>query len=631
MDEEEWPVDPDAVVVNDEPSDGVVTAAAAAALADVPAVTSTGTPPDAPPDAIDDSDATAIIAPEAPRAPDPDAAPFDDGTVIALGPAPAVDGPGAPNEPDEIDPACGGVPEPPLAAQPGAPLHEPSAPRLVSHRANRSAALLTTVVLLLSTIYGRELVGQRNAARADARTANDTIAALRDQLGELRADVADATKDADDPIQNVFVDRDADRRADALDDILGDRAQRLRSCVASQLDDVLDGDAPQIPANGPDAQVAATIDWVEMSRGLEFTSRPRVRFVTFDEYSRSHEVASEPVTLDDHLYRALGTIPDDATIAGVTHAALARAAVGSFNPARDEIVIAAESPGEPLQPLALVALAHEVEHALVDDHIGFDASALDAAASVTDDVALARTALIEGDATLTMTRFEVGALDPISLLAALDGGSFHDTERNFAAAPHLVRAALLFPYADGLAFACELERAGGNRAIDAAYGGPPATTAQVLWPDRYDRGEVPTDIRDLHDPGPRWTEVGRTTIGAATLRAMFEAPGDDRTRALGDPLARASAWAGSEVVQWARGDDRAIGMAFAEHPDADGPTLCTSLIDWYRAAFAGEKITQATDGMVASGSGRFSVIRCANNTVRIGMAPDPESAAAITR
>lgn len=625
MDEEEWPVDPGAVVVSDAPTEGLVTAP------------------------VDDETRSATFGVVEP---DGDAAARDiahgegsdeieDAEVIALGPTARAGDEGADGEGeggDDADPVADA--DPAVSSDDVAPSDEAftAGPATAAHgslpsRPNRSTAVLAVVVILLSTIYGRELVGQRNSARDEARNANETVAALRDEIGALRADVADATKDADDPIQNVFVDRDADRRADALDDVLGDRAHRVRSCVASQLADVLDGDAPQIPTGPLDAQVAATMDWVEMSRGLVFSTRPRVRFVAPAEFASTHDsaAASTIATLDDELYRALGALPPDETIASATHAALGRATVGAFDAERDEIVVAVESPGEPLPPLALVALAHEVEHALADDRIGIDAAALDAPSAVTDDASLARIALFEGDATLTMTRFEVGALDPISLLAALDGGSFHDTEQRLDNAPHVVRSALLFPYTDGLALACELERDGGNAAIDGAYDRPPASTAQVLWPERYTIDEQATDIRDLHGPGDRWGEVRRTAIGAATLRALFEAPGDEPSRALSDPLSRASAWAGSEVVQWTRGDDAAIGIAFAEHHDADGPTLCTSMIDWYGAAFANERIEPATDGMVAFGNGRTTVIRCANNTVRIGIAPDAESAAAITR
>jgi hypothetical protein len=190
---------------------------------------------------------------------------------------------------------------------------------------------------------------------------------------------------------------------------------------------------------------------------------------------------------------------------------------------------------------------------------------------------------------------------------------------------------LLFPYTDGLAFACELEREGGNAAIDAAYASPPSTTAQVLWADRYRTGEGPVDIRDMPTPGDRWVEDRRTTIGAATLRFLFEAPGNDPAQALDDPEARASAWAGSEVTQWTRGDDHAIGLAFAEHPNHDGPTLCASLLAWYPRAFRADTVELATDGLVALGADRAVVIRCANDTVRMGIAPDARSAAAITR
>jgi hypothetical protein len=589
MDEEEWPVDPDAVVVGDEPTQGLVTTP----VDGVPAETST---------AADVSSTDIDDPPETPSSEATDSSRSE----------PVIDN------------------EAPTAATPITAMSSSSNRSSANASIPRRGSLIPVVVILLvSAVFGKTLVDQRDEARQVARVANKRVDDIHEELRSLRERIAGAIDDRDDPFGDVFVDRGDDVRADALDDILGDERPELKTCVASQLTDAVAGDMPQVSLDDFDAQVAATVQWVEEVRGLHFESPPTIRRVTQSEMVEMVDPQREPGTnaVDTKILAALGAIPSDTDLATLTDAALKASMVGRYNPATNELVLAVADPRGALEPLELVALAHELQHALAVQQLGLPT----AIGSHETEAGLAATALVEGDATLTMTRYEVGALDPLVLIGVLDGGTIDAAEERLAGAPHIVGASLLFPYTDGLAFACDLEREGGNAMIDAAYANAPATTAQVMWPDRYRAHDQPVDIRDTAHPGERWVEVGRSGLGAAQLRALFEAPGDDPTVALDGSHARASAWAGSEATVWERGDDTAIGLAFAEHGHADGPTLCQSFQEWYPRAFPDDDVEDATDGLVAIGNGRVAVIRCANDTVRIGIGPDAATAAAITR
>jgi hypothetical protein len=101
------------------------------------------------------------------------------------------------------------------------------------------------------------------------------------------------------------------------------------------------------------------------------------------------------------------------------------------------------------------------------------------------DAALAVLAVIEGDATLLMNLWALSELpitDQFSM--ALDPG-IAAAQAALDAMPYYLQRELLYPYTEGLDWACQHYLDGGWAAIDAAYDDPPATTAEVLW------GEAP--------------------------------------------------------------------------------------------------------------------------------------------
>ena len=129
-----------------------------------------------------------------------------------------------------------------------------------------------------------------------------------------------------------------------------------------------------------------------------------------------------------------------------------------------------------------VILAHELTHALEDQH--FQLSRLPLEAKGNDDRALAASALVEGDATLVMSRYMLADLSAASLKDTL-AGSFKADMRQIASAPRYLRESLLFPYLRGQEFCQALYRDGGWDALAAAFQHPPESTAEILHPDRF--------------------------------------------------------------------------------------------------------------------------------------------------
>jgi hypothetical protein len=178
-----------------------------------------------------------------------------------------------------------------------------------------------------------------------------------------------------------------------------------------------------------------------------------------------------------------------------------------------------------------------------------------------------------------MEAFASGNLSPSDALDVLGSVSSAPS----GSLPHYLEASEVFPYLAGESFVCHLYRRGGWKAVNAAYDRPPASTAQILFPARYDRRERPVEAPPAASPGAGWQRYYRSAIGAADLLWLFEAPGDKKSRALSQPRQRAAAWAGGDAVVWTKGRRTVLAVTLVERSGAR-PRLCASVRAWAQAA-----------------------------------------------
>jgi hypothetical protein len=219
-------------------------------------------------------------------------------------------------------------------------------------------------------------------------------------------------------------------------------------------------------------------------------------------------------------------------------------------------------------------LAHELTHALQDQNYdlgkwmkaGTKGTESDAK-TATDDSALARKAVVEGQAMVVYVDYllkPVGRsledtpgliyqMEEPAVKAAVDSQLMHD-------APMILREAGTFAYQGGLIFEGELLHAGGKKmAFAGAFAHPPRNTHEVLEPDAYIRGEKLTAVRipdmqkvlsneyDVYDSGG---------IGELDVRALLKQYGE---RKIADELS--SSWQGGAYVTYRRKDKAATDVA----------------------------------------------------------------------
>jgi len=83
-----------------------------------------------------------------------------------------------------------------------------------------------------------------------------------------------------------------------------------------------------------------------------------------------------------------------------------------------------------------------------------------------------------------------------------------------------------------------------------------------------------------------------------------------------------AAWAGGQLELWTDGPDSAIAIALTER--AGEPDLCGSMTAWHDAAFpdARSATTTGDEALAVTGTAQDAVVVCADDSVRVGIAPD---------
>jgi hypothetical protein len=195
-----------------------------------------------------------------------------------------------------------------------------------------------------------------------------------------------------------------------------------------------------------------------------------------------------------------------------------------------------------------VILAHELTHALQDQNFGL--LKLPIEIKDNDDEAAAASALIEGDATLVMSQYMAKDLTWRTLADTVTYSATQSMDQ-IRRAPRYLREMLVFPYLSGQQFCAAVYARGGFEALSAAYAHPPASTAQILHPEKY-FAETREDPIPVAFPGTTFNgekPLDDNVLGEMGARILF---------AMADPEsadAVAAGWRGDRYLVYQHGDD----------------------------------------------------------------------------
>ena len=279
--------------------------------------------------------------------------------------------------------------------------------------------------------------------------------------------------------------------------------------------------------------IAATVSKL---RGLP-VKRPLVRsVVTREQVTRrvlermDEEKSAQEILAEQRAFQRLGLLPAEFDYKKLVLDLLTEQIAGFYDPKPKALYLADWLPVETQK----MVMAHEIDHALQDQ--SFDLLAFLLAEEKNADATLARQALVEGDGVALMIEYIIAQLAPDAVAAIWAEPAIVDTMSaqlssqqggaELARAPRVVREALLFPYLDGLRFVAAARRTGAWSVIDAMFARPPASTEQILHPEKYVTGEAPHALAARKLPAlvghtPLWENV----MGELMVRVLLEEHG----------------------------------------------------------------------------------------------------------
>ncbi len=217
------------------------------------------------------------------------------------------------------------------------------------------------------------------------------------------------------------------------------------------------------------------------------------------------EFTDEELLLMDSSYKVLGLMPPELDSKQLMTQLLTEEIAGFYDPDNKRMVLIVEDgpqedPGWFGRLLGAkqafdkdeqkLTLAHELTHALQDQL--YDLNAMEKGIEDDDDMLLAFSAIVEGDATLLMFveqgDQDITEMDPevmratfniMSWMLPVAGGEA------YRKAPPVFRESLIFPYFQGMLFVIAVAAQEGWPAIHASYAQPPVSTEQILHPEKF--------------------------------------------------------------------------------------------------------------------------------------------------
>lgn len=299
------------------------------------------------------------------------------------------------------------------------------------------------------------------------------------------------------------------------------------------------------------------------------------------------EVPPEEIRAEEAGLKALGLIPMDMDLKATMIQMLTEEIAGFYDPKTKSMHLIKETDvveGKPAKKPGLLekllgggkgpkawdkdenktVIAHEMTHALADQH--YDLDKMQERAKGDSDRSTALSALIEGEAVLTMIGAQMQdyegndtAAMPAGRLRLMMGlmGPFltMGSGPSLKEAPPIIRDSLIFPYIQGLIYAATVTNEGSWDALDKAYANPPLSTEQILHPEKYigpaEKLDPPQAIVFGKLAAPEgWKEAGRNVAGEMGIGVLL------------DSKSAAAGWDGDTFVVF-EGPEKKLALVWA--------------------------------------------------------------------
>src|SRR5438270_627757 len=276
------------------------------------------------------------------------------------------------------------------------------------------------------------------------------------------------------------------------------------------------------------------------------------------------------------------------------------AVLGFYDPKTKKLLVRAN--GTTLTPEQRITVAHEMDHALTDQHFQFGpaTNALDVADKGEQGTAFS--GLLEGDAKTLEAQWATKYLTAAQRNQA--SGESSGSASIYLTTPPFVVDSLLWPYTTGKAFVTSRYRAGGWAAVNDAYGRPPDSTLVVEQPQLYLAGKTwaPPSFPNVAG-ATGCTPVRANTLGQFSMEELLHEHLDATTAD-----AASDGWSGDAFATVKCGSARGFADRWIA-PDAAAAGNLVSALSAWAGDWSGGHAGPAPDGRFSgpSGAGRLVV------------------------
>lgn len=332
---------------------------------------------------------------------------------------------------------------------------------------------------------------------------------------------------------------------------------------------------PQAPSQASASRVLAKIDEmigdVERIMGLKALAPIPRSLLTREQINElvsgrmNEESSGDEINEEERFLELFGFVDKNFDLAQEVVNTLTEQATALYDYKTKQLYLSTWTP-EDMQEFALV---HELAHAIADQH--FDLGKyVDKSRSADGD--LARSAVIEGQASWVMTEWvmlQTGrSLRNNGLLAAAAAGAsrFEVAEYPvFSSQPLYMREAMLFPYTEGMIFQQHVIERYGQQGFDRVFRTAPTSTQQILNPESYFVGRVPSEPKLPRFRLRGFKRAARGDVGQFDHAVLLKQHiGEQEAERLA-PL-----WRGGRYEIWSNDDDSRTVLRYAsDWADAD--------------------------------------------------------------
>lgn len=395
-----------------------------------------------------------------------------------------------------------------------------------------------------------------------------------------------------------------------------------------------------------EAVVSRSMARVELVRGKAFKQDVSVEIRSRSEFQQeqgTENVSASFQHFDNSKFEALFLVGEDTDSLASQSTNRGESVLGYYSHDENSIVLVSDNETPTLDGER--TLAHELTHALQDQH--FNLSSYN---KTTRDEYNAVNGLIEGDANLVQQRYMSLCSGEWDCLPSPSSGGSSSPPDNWG-----IYLLNYFPYAEGLEFVDANQRQGGWDRVDELFSDPPATTEQVIHPEKYGTDQpASVSLADQNqngwervrlDPAERGaTRPDHAVLGQSGLTVMFAQTafdsynrskvvsqesilntesGDGSSNALNYSLSATSGWNGDRLHAYEKNGE----TGYVWKVEWDTPENASEFTDAYRALLSHWGGTKTDDGTWVIDDGPFGdafSVEVTDSTVVIVNAPTTE-------